>query len=100
MMKSSVTTLLVGVLGLSVLASMLLCAWCVRTSGRVQMLQSESQRLQGMLYVANHNRTVVQSMVNDAVEYSRQDASILPLLNQFNIKPQGGSPAATQPSKR
>jgi hypothetical protein len=43
----------------------------------------------------------MQSLANDAIEYSRRNPSIDPLLQKFELKPvSAGQPAAGQPATR
>ena len=44
----------------------------------------------------NNTRTAVQSLANEAVEYSRRNPAIDPLLERFDVKARGtNAPAAT-----
>ena len=48
----------------------------------------------------NYTRTAVQSLANEALEYSRKNAAIDPLLEKFEIKPKatnGTTPAPATP---
>ena len=57
----------------------------------------ELQRLQAQYGAINNARTAAQALANDAVEYSKRNPSIDPLLFQFEIKqkPTAAAPAPT-----
>lgn len=105
--KFSFTTLLVGVLLLSTLASLALCARYVRTLSVALSLQQVAQRRQAQTVVLTRNRAILQAMAADAIEFSKHNAAMGmllsahgPLLEQLNLKPKNPSavpaPAATQ----
>ena len=89
---------LVGLLALSVLASIALCIFYVRAVGLAQTLQPEEQRLEAKLMLVNRNRSIVRSMVDDALEYSKRNAAIDPLLQQFSLKPKPTAAAPARPA--
>ncbi len=98
MRRDDLTSLiLVGMLALSAGAGVLLSAWYVRSLGKAQALQWNTAKLQEVLSQAQRNRSIVQAMAAEAVEYSRQNPAIEPILKQFNS---GALPAPAQPSTR
>jgi hypothetical protein len=59
----------------------------------------QGQKLQGQLAVANRNREIVRAMATDALEYSKKNPALDPLLQQLELKPKPAAPAA-KPSTR
>jgi len=56
-----------------------------------------NDRYQGVLRTTD----AMQRLVNDTLEYSRNNPDIHPLLQQFNLKPRpGAAPAPVQPAPR
>jgi hypothetical protein len=45
----------------------------------------------------NNTRTAVQSLANEAAEYSRRNPAIDPLLERFDVKPRGTNAAPAAP---
>jgi hypothetical protein len=86
MRKNALTSLLVGLVALSVLATSGLAFLYVRS---VQKLH----RLQFQTAMANRNRSLINSLANDALEYSRRNPAIDPVLQSVGLKPRPGSPA-------
>jgi Na+-transporting NADH:ubiquinone oxidoreductase subunit NqrC len=98
MKRNDLTSLmLVGMLALSTAAGVLLSAAYVRALGKAQALQWNTQKLQEVLGQAQRNRAIVQAMAAEAVEYSRQNPAIEPVLKQFNS---GALSTPAQPSTR
>jgi hypothetical protein len=61
---------------------------------RAHRTQSQAQHLQAELIVANRNRAVIQSLAGESLEFSRRNADMerllqnyAPLLQQLNLKP-------------
>jgi hypothetical protein len=95
MMRSNpVAAVLVGALFLSSLASCWSAAWWFLGARELQNLEYQFQALQ-------RTSSAMQSLANDAIEYSRRNPSIDPLLQKFELKPvSAGQPAAGQPATR
>jgi hypothetical protein len=92
MIKSNpLAVLLVTVLFLSALVS----SWCsVRWFFGAKELQSMEYQFQSL----NRISAAMQSLANDAMEYSRRNPAIDPVLAQFDLKPRPGAPPpVTQP---
>jgi len=81
------TTVLLGLLTLSALASVVLC-WLYISNTR------ELRGYQGQAALINNNRAVINSLANDVVEYSKKHPDIEPVLQSVGLKP-GKSAAAT-----
>lgn len=95
----TVTLALVGLLAGLAVASVTLCYRYVRTLSYTHTLQVQGQKLQGQWAAANRSREIVRAMAADAVEYSKKNPAIDPLLQQLDLKPKPGAPAA-KPSTR
>lgn len=94
MQNNALTQLLVGLVVLSVLASSGLAFYYVRS---VQALN----RLQLQTAVINRNRSLVNALAADTVEYSKRNPAIDPLLQSVGMKPRpaGAAPANQAPAK-
>jgi biopolymer transport protein ExbB/TolQ len=95
MFKSNpVAATLVAVLFLSALASCWSATWWYLGAREFQDLEFRYQALQ-------RTSAAMQSLANDALEYSKRNSSIDPLLQQFDLKqkPAGTSPAG-QPTQK
>ena len=87
MKNNSMTTVLVGALTLSALASVMLC-WLYISSTR------EWRSLQGQANLINNNRTLINALANDTVEYSKSHPAIDPILESVGLKPGKAAPSA------
>jgi hypothetical protein len=90
----TVTLALVGLLTGLVVASMGQCYQFVRSLSTVETLQVQGQKLQGQWAVATRNREMLRAMATDALEFSKKNPAIDPLLQQLELKPKPGAPAA------
>jgi hypothetical protein len=70
-------------------------AWMWFTGARqAQALEFNYQRM-------NNISVAIQSLANEAAEYSKRNPSIDPILIDYNVKPRPAAPApATQPAPR
>jgi hypothetical protein len=93
--KISLAELLVALLGLSAVFSLIFCYQATRTLGHVQTLHTAGVGLQSQLSLIQRNRTIIQSMAEDAIEYSKRNPAIDPILQQHNVKPKPAAPAPT-----
>lgn len=62
----------------------------------------ELQRLQGEAAMINNALTAAQMLANEAIEYSKRNPAIDPILQQYEFKPKPGTaptPASPKPSK-
>jgi hypothetical protein len=88
MKNNSMTTVLLGLLTLSALASVVLC-WLYISNTR------ELRGYQGQAALINNNRAVINSLANDVVEYSKKHPDIEPVLQSVGLKPGKSAPATT-----
>jgi len=79
MNRDPMNVVLSAVLLISVTVTAGLCYWFLQSSRQHQMLQSEVVRL-------NRNRALLQSFGGEAVEYSRKNPAILPVLQSFGLR--------------
>lgn len=86
MKSNALTSLLVG----AVIVCALTISW---VSTRYIFAMGELQKLQGQYLEMNNSRTAVQNLANEAVEYSKRNPAIDPLLYQFEIKARPGTNA-------
>jgi hypothetical protein len=88
MKNNPLTTILLGALTLSALASVVLC-WLYISNTR------ELRSLQGQANIINNNRTVINALANDTMEYSKKNPAIDPVLESVGLKPAKSAPTAT-----
>jgi len=94
MKNNPLPRVLLGVLLVSALASVVLC-WLYISNTR------QLRTLQGQLKIINNNRTVMATLANDALEYSKKNPAIDPILESVGLKPaKTGTPAATKPATK
>ncbi len=95
MQKSPLTLILLTVLLVNVLVA------AVLSFGYVWQMR-EAQVLQVQINAINQNRALVQALANDALEYSKRNPAIDPVLQSVNLKPHkpGATPTPAKPSGR
>jgi hypothetical protein len=87
MRSNPFTNLLVGLVALTVLATAGLTIYYVRLVQKLNGLQLQAA-------VINRNRTLATALVNDAVEYSKSNPALDPILQSIGIKSKpGGVPS-------
>ncbi len=86
MNKSPLTTILLGVLTLSALASVLLCWFYISNTRELRALQTQASFI-------NNNRTIINALATDTLEYSKSHPAIDPLLESLGFKPGRTNPA-------
>jgi len=70
----------------------LVCAlYTVWLSVRYYFSVRELQQLQYQYVAVEQTRNALQSLANEALEYSRTNPSIDPILQQFDLKPKPGA---------
>lgn len=79
----TLTGVLVVILLLSALANLALCIRYVRTVNAAQHLHSVSTRLQVQTALAARNRSLIQSIASDAIEYSKKNSAMAAVLQQY-----------------
>ena len=85
MKNNGMTTILLGVLTLSALASVVLCWLYISNTRELRSLQSQAN-------IINNNRTVINALANDIVEYSKRNKDIDPILESVGLKPGKAAP--------
>ena len=85
-MKNNIlTNLLVGLVVLSVLATSGLAYIYVRSVQKLNQLQLQNAFI-------TRNRTLINSLANEAIEYSKRNPAIDPILQPFvDVKPKPGA---------
>lgn len=91
MKKDPMTGLLVGLLGLSALASVVLLLFFYAPDTR------ELRHLQSQIAFVQQRRVLVNALLNDTYQYSRQHPKIDPLLKSLGVLP---TRAATAPNPK
>ena len=90
MNKSPLTTILTGVLTLSALVSLVLCYLFIQYTSEARALQLPANQ-------AVMKQNLLTPLINDVVEYSKKNPTVLPILDAAGIKPQPAP--ATKPAK-
>ena len=85
MKNNQLTTILLGLLTISALASVVFCWLYVSNTRELRTLQSQ-------VVMINNNRNVMTALANDAVEYSKKNQDIDPILVGVGLKPGKGAP--------
>jgi Tfp pilus assembly protein PilX len=88
MKNNPMTTVLLGVLTLSALASVVLCLLFTTNTRQKNLLQSQATSI-------INKRTIINALANDVVEYSKKNPAVDPILESFNLKPAKSAPPAT-----
>jgi len=91
MKSNSTTSILLGVLAISALASVVLCIMWVSNVRQFRGLQQQ-------VGAVNQNRNVALQLAGELVEYSKRNPAIDPLLESFRIKEKAPAPAAAKPA--
>jgi hypothetical protein len=86
MRNNALTSLLVGLVALSVIATASLAFFYVRSVQKLNRLQFQTS-------VINRNRALINSLASESVEYSKRNPAIDPLLQSVGIKPKAGMSA-------
>ena len=80
MKNSPLTTILLGVLTLSALASVVLCWSYISATRELRLLQTQAALI-------NNNRAMINALAADTVEYSKTHPAIEPILSSVGLKP-------------
>jgi hypothetical protein len=78
-MKDPVPILLSAILLGSVILTAGLCVWYLQCTRQYNAVQAEVERIA-------RTRTTMQGLLNDAVEYSKKNPAILPILQNLGAK--------------
>ena len=86
----------------SLAVALLLCTGLTLwLSVRYYFSVGELQRLQAQYLAINNARAAAQALANDAVEYSKRNSAIDPLLFQFEIKQKPApAPSSANPASK
>ena len=89
MKNNSLTTILLGVLTLSALASVVLCLLFTTNTRQRNLLQSQATEI-------INKRSFINALANDVVEYGKKypNPAIDSILESVNLKPGKSAPAA------
>ena len=87
-MKSPLTTFLLAILGLSAVLSVIFCALYVSSTRQLRLLQ-------GQMTIINGRTSSITALANEAMEYSKRNPAIDPILEATGLKPSKTSPAPT-----
>ena len=88
MKNSPLTTFLLAVLALSAVLSVVFCSLYVSST-------RELRSLQGQLNVINNRAAAISSLASEALEYSKRNPAIDPILEAAGVKLSKSSPAST-----
>lgn len=91
MKNDPLITALLGALLVSALLSLVFFERYIANTREVRMHNTQAAYINNM----NNNRTLLNALANDAIEYSKKNKDIDPLLESFGLKPGKAAPAAT-----
>src|SRR3954471_22883597 len=77
-MKSPLTTFLLAVLALSTVLSVVFCSLYVSSTRQLRLLQ-------GQMTIINGRTTAITALANEAVEYSKRNPAIDPILEAIGL---------------
>jgi hypothetical protein len=89
MKNNSLTTILLGVLAVSALASVVLCWLYISNTRELRGLQTQASLI-------NNNRALINALAADTLEYSKTHPAIAPVLESLGFNP--GKAGATAPA--
>jgi hypothetical protein len=87
MKRNLIGPLLAGIFCISVLATSFLSFTYVRSARELQKLQHHAS-------LVNANRTRINALAAEAIEYSKRNPAIDPILHSLRIKPRPGAQPA------
>jgi hypothetical protein len=91
MKNNQLTTILLGLLTISALASVVLCWLYISNTRQRNALQNQAN------FIVN-NRNFVTALVNDTLEYSKTHQAIDPILESLRLKAGKSAPATSNKS--
>ena|SRR2546422_754687 len=91
--NNPLAVVLVTALFLSALTASWFAGWWFLGARELQGLEFQYQSM-------NQTSAAIQSLANEAIEYSRHNAAIDPLLQQFELKPKPAPAAAAPPAPK
>ena len=80
MKNSPLTTILLGVLAVSTLASVVLCWLNISNTRELRSLQTQATLI-------NNNKAFINALVSESMEYSKTHHDIDPILESVGLKP-------------
>lgn len=78
-MKDPVAVVLAVVLLVSVVVTSGLCVWYLQCTRQYNAVQAQVERI-------SRSRTLMQALLNDAVEYGKKNPAIMPILQNLGTK--------------
>jgi hypothetical protein len=93
MKNNPLTTVLLGTLAISAIWSAILCIQFVSNSRELRAMQVEAASI-------NHQQMTAQAILNDAVEFSKKNPAIDPLLETLGVKKASTPAPALKPTTR
>jgi hypothetical protein len=94
MKNTPLTTILLGVLAFSALLSVVFCWLYISNTRELRSLQSQANFI-------NNNRTIINALANDTLEYSKTHRDIDPVLETLGFKRAGTNlTAAPKPASK
>jgi hypothetical protein len=88
MKNTPLMTILLGVLTVSALLSVVFCSLYISSTRELRSLQTQASFI-------NNNRTIINALANDTLEYSKTHPAIDPVLESLGFKTGKASPAIT-----
>jgi hypothetical protein len=92
MNQNMLTNFLVGILALAILATAAMALWQVRSVQKLNTLQFQTVQI-------NRNRAAINGLATEAIEYSKRNPAMVPLLQSVGLKPKQATPAGSPPAK-
>lgn len=90
MNRDPITLPLATALLVSAAATAGLCYWHMQTVRQFQAAQEHVARI-------NRNKALIQSLAGEALEYSKRNQAILPILQQFGVRNRAEAEGGKQP---
>ena len=92
MKTSPLTTVLLVLVAFAAFASLGLCWACVKNISELNLLATQEA-------LVNNNRALVNSLANDALEYSKRNRDIDPILEAAKVKTPSQTLPPAKPTK-
>jgi len=92
-MKSPLTIFLLAILALSAVLSAFFCARYISSTRQLRLIQ-------GQMNFINSRTTSITALANDALEYSKRNSAIDPILEATGLKPSKTSVPTNKPAAR
>jgi len=92
MKNSPLTTIVMVLLVVSVLASVALCWTYISNTRELRKLQNDAAMI-------SNNRTVVNALATEVLEYSKKNPAVDPILEAAGVRPRtNAAPTSTKPA--